>query len=99
MTGTVGRYQIIEKVGEGPIGTVYRAQDPATGNTIALKVMHFDPECGDDERAQIVERLRGICKLSHPNIAMRYEVDIEGDRAYIAREFVEGQTVAQIIAE
>jgi serine/threonine-protein kinase len=86
---TLGRYQILEALGSGAIGVVYKAIDPVVGRTVALKVLE---EAGDDPvvREQFAREASAAAKLRHPNLITVYEVG-EGDGLlYLAMELVEG---------
>ena len=90
MIERIGKYGILERVGVGGQGTVYRAQDPDLNRIVALKVMNqavsIDGEYIDALRneAQIAAR------LAHPNIATVYDFLIENDQACIVMEYVPG---------
>ena len=97
----LGRYEVIEVVGKGAMGTVYRGKDPAIDRLVALKTIRFDPSTGAEEIAELRERLyreaRAAGKLSHPNIVTIYDVGEEGDLQYIAMEFLEGYTLEEVV--
>ena len=88
-------------LGRGAMGIVYRAEDPAIGRTVAIKTIRLGDFPDPDEREQLRERLfreaqsAGI--LSHPGIVTIYDIAEEGDMAYIFMEFVDGQTVEQLL--
>ncbi len=90
----VGRYQILEELGRGAWGVVYRALDPAIGRTVAIKSIRFsefsDPVERRDLRERILREAQSAGKLSHPNIVTIYDVLETDDLAYIFMEFVDG---------
>jgi non-specific serine/threonine protein kinase len=95
---TVSHYRIVEKLGEGGMGVVYRAEDTRLNRTVALKFL--SPNAGDDEREQsrLLGEARAAAALDHPNICPVYEIDeIEGS-AFIAMACVEGRSLAAIIS-
>lgn len=92
----VGRYQILEELGRGAHGVVYKAQDPAIGRAIAIKSIALgDIDEADRERVRegILREAKLAGTLSHPNIVTVYDVMDSGDSAYIMMEFVDGKSL------
>ena len=87
---TFGRYEILDKLGEGAMGVVYRAQDAALGRVVALKMLSAELG-GEEELHQRFQReAEAIGRLSHPNIVTVYDMgDAEG-QLYMAMELLEG---------
>ncbi len=96
----VGRYQIVEELGRGAMGTVYKALDPAIGRTIAIKTIRLTDFSDTDERQRIRERLlreaQSAGVLSHPNIVTIYDVLEEAEYAYIFMEYVNGKSLERL---
>jgi serine/threonine-protein kinase len=96
---TVGSYEIVERIGEGGMGTVYRGLDPMLEREVAVKAIR--PELAREPSA--VERFRAEAKLlarvSHPAIATIYSFFREGDDLFLAMEFVRGRTLAGVLRE
>jgi serine/threonine-protein kinase len=97
----LGRYQISGVLGKGAMGTVYRGIDPAINRPVALKTIRLDFVNDPDELEELKERLyreaQAAGKLSHPNIVTIYDVGSEGPLQYIAMEYLEGQTLENLI--
>ncbi|MCD6250623.1 MAG: protein kinase [candidate division Zixibacteria bacterium] len=97
----LGRYQVSGILGKGAMGTVYRGIDPAINRPVALKTIRLDFVTDPEEMAELKERLhreaQAAGKLSHPNIVTIYDVGSEGSLQYIAMEFLEGQTLEDMI--
>jgi len=97
----LGRYQITGTLGRGAMGHVYKGIDPAINRPVALKTIRLDFVNDPDEMAELKERLfreaQAAGKLSHPNIVTIYDVGSEGHLQYIAMEYLEGQTLDEMI--
>lgn len=96
-----GRYRILGILGKGAMGKVYKGIDPAINRNVALKTIRLDFVDDPEELAELKERLfreaRAAGMLSHPNIVTIYDVGTEGDLQYIAMEYLEGQTLENMI--
>ena len=97
----IGRYKILDEIGRGAMGVVYRAQDPAIGRVVAIKTIRINDLADPSEQSKLRDRLlreaqsAGI--LSHPGIVTIYDVAEEGGTAYIAMEYVDGPTLDQMV--
>jgi serine/threonine protein kinase len=97
----IGRYRILDELGRGATGVVYRAQDPAINRVIAIKTIRLSDFTDEAERDRLRERLfreaqsAGI--LSHPNIVTIYDISEENGLAYIFMEFVDGPPLEKIL--
>ena len=86
----IGRYQVIERIGRGAMGVVYRARDEAMGREVALKVLSTDLEDDPDIRTRFHREAEAAARLSHPNIITIFDVGDDGDRLFIVMELLRG---------
>ncbi|MBZ5616114.1 MAG: protein kinase [Acidobacteriia bacterium] len=95
----LGHYRIVEEIGAGGMGVVYRAHDEHLDREVALKVL--PPGTLNDESARKLFRkeARSLSKLNHPNIATVHDFDSQGDVDYLVMEYVPGKTLRDRISE
>ena len=96
---TISHYRIIEKLGEGGMGVVYKAEDTRLERTVALKFLPPNALGSPESRKRFLQEAQAIAKLHHPNICTIYEIDKVDDKAFIAMAFVEGRELRDVIAE
>ena len=93
------RYEIIEKVGNGGMAGVYRAEDKVLKRNVAVKVLK-DEFTTDEEFIKRFEiEAQSAARLTHPNIVSIYDVGSEGNLYYIVMELIRGKTLKEIIVE
>ncbi len=104
MPRTIGRYEVLEEVGRGAMGVVYKARDPRIGRVVALKTIAFSFPLGPGEEEEFLHRFYHEAqiagRLNHPNIVTIYDVgekQAAGD-AYIAMEYVTGTNLHDLLA-
>ena len=90
----VGRYEVIEWLGAGAMGTVYAAQDPALERKIALKLIRAQV-AGPDLEARLLREAKAMARLSHPEVIAVYDAGRHDDRLFIAMELVDGGTLRE----
>jgi serine/threonine-protein kinase len=88
----IGRYKIVDELGRGAMGVVYRAQDPALDRTVALKtiILSDEAEGGADYAKRFFLEAKAAGKLTHPNIVTTFDFGEEDGVAYMAMELLEG---------
>jgi serine/threonine protein kinase len=89
----LGRYIVVEPIGRGGMGVVYRAYDPELDRRVALKLLRRQGESTGDEQARLVREGKAMARLAHPNVAAVHDVGVDDDQVFIAMELVEGQTL------
>jgi TolB-like protein len=94
----LGHYNVLDRIGAGGMGEVYRARDTKLGRTVAIKVLPDAIAADHDRRERFLREARATAALSHPNIAMLFEVGQDGDRIYLVFEYVAGRTLGAAIA-
>ncbi|UFS70729.1 protein kinase [Geomonas sp. RF6] len=86
----IGRYRILEEIGRGGMGVVYKAHDPNLGIDLALKVLRKDRSGNESFVRRFMAEARALGRLDHPEIVRVYNVDRDGEDVYIATEFIAG---------
>jgi eukaryotic-like serine/threonine-protein kinase len=95
---TISHYLILERIGAGGMGVVYRSQDTQLGRLVALKVVRDDAQVDEKARARLLREARTASALNHPNICTIYEAGMAEGETYIAMELVEGQALSAMMA-
>ncbi|HUL72488.1 MAG TPA: protein kinase [Vicinamibacterales bacterium] len=95
---TLSHYAIDAKLGEGGMGTVYRARDTVLGRTVAIKVLSGEATDDPDLAPRILREAKTASKLNHPNIVTVHELGKSGDTEFLVMEYVEGASLAAQIA-
>jgi TolB-like protein/Tfp pilus assembly protein PilF/predicted Ser/Thr protein kinase len=95
---TLTHYRIVESLGAGGMGAVYRAHDDRLGRDVALKLLL--PECcpGEADRERVRTEARTLARLNHTGIAALFDIDREGDADFLVMEFVPGEPLDRRIA-
>ncbi len=95
---TLGKYRILDRLGEGGMGTVYHARDEMLDRDVAIKVLRPDLV----RQTALVERFRteaiALARLAHPRIATLYGLERDGDEFYMVMEFLRGETLEALVA-
>ncbi|HEV3193391.1 MAG TPA: serine/threonine-protein kinase, partial [Polyangiaceae bacterium] len=95
---TLGRYRIVERLGEGGMGVVFRAEDPRLEREVALKVLKPDALHDEDSKRRFRLEARALSRLLHPNIATLFDFDSDKGVDFLVLEFVPGESLARTLA-
>jgi len=88
----LGPYELSDKLGEGGMGVVYEADDPRLERKVAIKLLRDD--LGREDRDAIVAEARSLAELAHPNVVQVFATGVDGNRAWVAMELVDGGTLS-----
>jgi len=94
---TLLHYAVLERIGEGGMGVVYKARDTRLDRFVALKVLPENRLGNDDARRRFVQEAKSASALNHPNIVTVHDIGVQDGVAFIAMELVPGKTLAEIV--
>ena len=94
---TLGHYRIVEQIGAGGMGVVYRARDERLDRDVAIKVLPKATAQDEERLARFEREAKAVAKLDHPNILAIYDFGTEGGITYAVTELLEGETLRQRI--
>jgi len=92
---TVSHYKILEKLGEGGMGIVYKGEDLKLHRLVAIKFLPKQLSAHGEERERFAHEAQAASALNHPNVATIYEIDEAQDETFIVMEYVEGHTLRE----
>src|SRR5512139_414474 len=94
MTGRMlGHYEILEKLGAGGMGEVYKARDTRLNRPVAVKVLPADRVADPERKARFIQEAQAASALNHPNIVVIYDINNEGGVDYLVMEHIDGKTL------
>ena len=89
----IGRYRVVERIGQGGMGLVYAAHDDELDRPVAIKILRSDLEPGAGGHERLLREAQAIARLSHPNVVHVYEVGHHDGQVFMAMELVRGRTL------
>ena len=95
----IGHYRVLEKIGAGGMGEVFRARDERLGRDVALKLIRPASSDNPDHLRRFEQEARAAAALNHPNILAIYDVGLQGSTPYIVSELLVGKTLRQCLGE
>jgi serine/threonine protein kinase len=97
MFDSVGHYKVLDRIGAGGMGEVFRARDTRLGRTVAIKVVGAQVAGNPERRERFLREARAAATLSHPNIAALYEIGEDREQLFLVFEFVPGENLKTVI--
>jgi len=95
---TVAQYKILQKLGEGGMGVVYKAEDVKLKRTVALKFLPHHVSATEEERARFLQEAQAIATLNHPNVCTIFGIEEHEGQQFLEMEYVDGETMREKIA-
>ena len=92
---TISHYKILEKLGEGGMGIVYKAEDTKLKRIVAIKFLPQRLSVHGEERERFIHEAQAASSLNHPNICVIHEIDEANDETFMVMEYVEGLTLRE----
>ena len=93
---TILHYKILEKLGEGGMGVVYKAEDTKLDRTVAIKFLPRHVAANEEEKKRFIIEAKAAAALNHSNIATIYNIEEFDDEMFIVMEYIEGKELREI---
>ena len=94
---TILHYKILEKLGEGGMGVVYKAEDTKLDRTVAIKFLPRHVAANEEEKKRFIIEAKAAAALNHSNIATIYNIEEFDDEMFIVMEYIEGKELREIV--
>jgi formylglycine-generating enzyme required for sulfatase activity/predicted Ser/Thr protein kinase len=91
----LGRYILLERLGQGGMGVVWAAYDPELDRRVAIKLLRVSPALGLEAQKRLLREAQAMAKLSHPNVLAVHDVGVVDGNVFVAMELVKGQTMRE----
>jgi tetratricopeptide (TPR) repeat protein len=96
----IGRYMIVDQLGQGGMGIVYAAYDPDLDRRVAIKVLRRSGSSSSrSSRTRLLREARAMAKLHHPNVVTVYEVGTVGDQDFVAMQYIDGSSLSEWLGD
>src|SRR5262245_46572596 len=95
----IGKYKILERIGRGGMGTIFKANDPILNRPVALKVISTATDITDEIRTRFFREAQACGRLSHPNIVTVFDMGEDAGRMFIVMELLDGVELNRLIAD
>jgi serine/threonine-protein kinase len=93
----IGKYEVVERLGAGAMGVVYKCRQPGLDRQVAVKVLLAARHSSGDQLQRFQREARAAAQLTHPNVVQVYDVGRDGDLDYFVMEYVEGNSLDRLI--
>jgi serine/threonine-protein kinase len=97
MSQKIGKYEVIDQIGRGGMGTIFRARDPILERSVALKVIS-DLEVTSELRSRFFREAQACARITHPNIVIVHDMGEDDGRLFIVMELLDGEELGRVIA-